>query len=178
MKINVRREPCNRLDENRTTKPQPILADRSESGRIEGLVSAEGLLPRELIAQSSAKPRALHDAGRPVDLLTVADALEARGESLNGQRHRLLETWARVGSSPATRGPTPGRFPGGPSCGALRRAAPTCTTCALLPAGLGEHRRGRLGYALQALVDHTDTEPSRLRDVLLAMCARRRARGE
>ncbi|MBN9695938.1 MAG: replicative DNA helicase [Zoogloea sp.] len=144
-----------------------ILADGSRVlDRIEGLVSVDDFYRADHRA-IFVTAKALHDSARPVDLLTVFDALEARGEADRvgglaylgdlgggGFLSSNAKAYARTIRERAI------------LRGLQQTAADIMSACAL-PAGRSPAEIAAEAEAsMQALVDHTDTEPSRLQDVL------------
>lgn len=144
-----------------------ILADGPRVlDRIEGLVSAEDFYRADhRVIFSVAK--ALHESGKAVDLLTVFDSLEARGEAdrVGGLAHLgdlnnggflacNSQAYARTIRERATlRG--------------LQQAAADIMAACSMPAGRSPADIAAQAEAsMQALVDRTDSEPSRLQDVL------------
>lgn len=144
-----------------------ILADGPRVlDRIEGLVSADDFYRADHRAIFSAA-KALHDSGQAVDLLTVFDSLEARGEvervggiaylgelGNGGFLASNAKAYALTIRERAT------------LRGLQQTAADIMAACALpagrSPADIAAEAESRM----QALTDHSDTEPSRLQDVL------------
>jgi replicative DNA helicase len=144
--------------------------------RIEGTVSA-GDFYRADHRQIFAAAKALHDAGKPVDLLTVADALAARGE---GEQTGGLAYLGEIAN---------GGFTAARSYAATIREKATLRglqqIAADVLAGLREpggplagrdRRRSRSRDA--GALDHSDTEPVRLQDALCDVLADVEARRE
>lgn len=144
-----------------------ILADGPRVlDRIESLVSAEDFYRADhrLIF---AAAKALHDAGKAVDLLTVADALEARGESELTGGFAYLGDLGNGGFLASNARAYAQTIRERATLRGLQQTAADIMTACSTPAGRSPADIAAQAEAsMQALVDRTDTEPSRLQDVL------------
>lgn len=144
-----------------------ILADGHRVlDRIEGLVSAEDFYRADHRAIFSTA-KALHDACRPVDLLTVADALEVRGESERTGGIAYLADLGNGGFVASNASAYARTLRERATLRGLQQTAADIMTACAMPAGRSPAEIAAEAEArMQALVDHSATEPSRLQDVL------------
>jgi len=148
--------------------------------RIEGTVSASDFYRADhrLIF---AVAKALHDAGKPVDLLTVADALDARGESAQTGGFAYLGELANGGFTAANARSYATTIRERATLRGLQQIAADVQACCASPAGRSPADiAAEAESAMQALVDHSATDPVRLQGALcdvLADVEDRRERG-
>ncbi len=134
--------------------------------RIEGTVSA-GDFYRADHRQIFAAAKALHDAGKPVDLLTVADALEARGEGEQTGGLAYLGEIANGGFTAANARSYAATIRERATLRGLQQIAADVLAGCTSPAGRSPAEIAAEAEAsMQALVDHSETEPVRLQDAL------------
>lgn len=134
--------------------------------RIEGAVSASDFYRADHRTIFTAA-KALHDAGRPVDLLTVDDALEARGESERTGGIAYLGNLGAGGFLASNAKAYARTIRERAILRGLQQTAADIMTACALPAGRSPADIAAEAEAsMQALTDHSDTEPSRLQDVL------------
>ncbi len=148
--------------------------------RIEGTVSASDFYRADhRLIFSAAK--ALHDAGKPVDVLTVSDALTARGESEQAGGLAYLGEIANGGFMAANARQYAATIRERATLRGLQQIAADALAACASPAGrtpaeiAAEAEAGML-----ALLDHSDSDPVRLHDALcdvLADVEDRRERG-
>lgn len=149
--------------------------------RIEGTVSVTDVYRADhRLIFSAAK--ALHDAGKPVDLLTVADALEARGESEQTGGLAYLGELANGGFTAANARSYAATIRERATLRGLQQiAADVLEGCACPDGRSPADIAAEAETAMHALVDHSETEPVRLQDalcdVLADVDARRERRG-
>lgn len=148
--------------------------------RTEGSVSAADFYRADHRAIYAAA-KALHDAGKPVDLLTVADALEARGESEQTGGLAYLGDLANGGFTAANARSYAATIRERATLRGLQQIAADVLEGCTSPAGRSPADiAAEAEAAMQALVDHSETEPARLGDALcdvLADVDARRERG-
>lgn len=148
--------------------------------RIEGTVSAADLY-RDDHRRIFTAAKALHDAGKAVDVLTVFDALTARGEADQAGGLAYLgelgngafsassaRRYAEIVRERATRR------------GLLQIAADLYDACTTPSGRVPAEIAAEAEAGMLALLDHTDTDPVRLQDALcdvLADVEDRRERG-
>lgn len=149
-----------------------ILADGPRVlDRIEGLAGPEDFYRADHRAIFSAA-KALHDSGRPVDLLTVADALDARGESERTGGIAYLGDLGNGGFVASNARAYAKTIRERATLRGLQQTAADIMSACALPAGRSPADIAAEAEArMQALVDHTDTEPSRLQDVFCDVLA-------
>lgn len=146
--------------------------------RIEGTVSAGDFYRADHRAIFSTA-KALHDAGKPVDLLTVADALEARGESEQTGGFAYLGDLANGAFTAANARSYAATIRERATLRGLQQVAVDALAACACPAGrtpadiAAEAEAGML-----ALLDHSDTEPSQLDSLLCDVLADVEARRE
>jgi replicative DNA helicase len=177
--------------ELRNLPPQSIEAEQGLLGailtnggnvldRIEGAVSAADLY-RDDHRRIFTAAKALHDAGKAVDVLTVFDALTARGEAekVGGLSYlgdlgngafsaSSARRYAEIIRERATRR------------GLLQIAAELQDACTTPSGRAPAEIAAEAEAGMLALLDHTDTDPVRLQDALcdvLADVEERRERG-
>jgi len=146
--------------------------------RIEGTVSvADFYRSDHRLIFSTAK--ALHDAGKPVDLLTVADALEARGEGKQTGGLAYLGDLANGGFTAANARSYAATIRERATLRGLQQIAADVLADCTSPAGRSPAEiAAEAETAMQALVDHSETEPVRLGDALCDVLADVEARRE
>ncbi|WP_398307386.1 replicative DNA helicase [Zoogloea sp.] len=144
-----------------------ILADGPRVlDRIEGLVSADAFYRADHRAIFSAA-KALHDAGKAVDLLTVFDSLEARGEVERVGGIAYLGELGNGGFLASNAKAYALTIRERATLRGLQQTATDILAACSTPAGRSPADIAAEAEAsMQALVDHSDTEPSRLQDVL------------
>lgn len=146
--------------------------------RIEGTVSA-GDFYRADHRQIFAAAKALHDAGKPVDLLTVADALEARGEREQTGGLAYLGEIANGGFTAANARSYAATIRERATLRGLQQIAADVLAGCTSPAGRSPAEIAAEAEAsMQSLVDHSETEPVRLQDALCDVLADVEARRE
>lgn len=148
--------------------------------RIEGAVSAADLY-RDDHRRIFTAAKALHDAGKPVDVLTVSDALTARGESDQTGGLAYLGEIVNGGFMAANARQYAATIRERATLRGLQQiAADTLASCAS-PAGRTPAQiAADAESGMLALLDHSDTDPVRLQDALcdvLADVEERRERG-
>ncbi len=148
--------------------------------RIEGAVSAADFY-RADHRTIFAAAKALHDSGRAVDLLTILDALEARGEADRAGGIAYLGDLGNFGFLAANAKAYAQTIRERATLRGLQQIAADALAACACPAGrtpaeiAAEAEAGML-----ALLDHSDTDPVRLQDALcdvLADVEDRRERG-
>ena len=148
--------------------------------RIEGAVSATDLY-RDDHRRIFTAAKALHDAGKPVDVLTVADALTARGESEQTGGLAYLGDIANGGFTAANARGYAATIRERATLRGLQQVAADALAACACPAGRSPAEIAAEAEAgMLALLDHTDTDPVRLQDALcdvLADVEDRRERG-
>lgn len=144
-----------------------ILVDGSRVlDRIEGAVTAADFY-RADHRTIFATAKALHDSGRAVDLLTVFDALEARGEADRAGGLAYLGELGNCGFLASNAKAYARTIRERATLRGLQQTAADILTACATPAGRSPAEIAEEAEAsMQALVDHSDTEPSRLQDVL------------
>lgn len=146
--------------------------------RIEGTASAGDFyrVDHRLIFSAA---KALHDAGKPVDLLTVADALEARGESEQTGGLAYLGELANGGFTAANARSYAATIRERATLRGLQQIAADVLADCTSPAGRSPAEiAAEAETAMQALVDHSETEPARLGDALCDVLSDVEARRE
>jgi replicative DNA helicase len=148
--------------------------------RIEGAVSASDFY-RDDHRRIFSAAKALHDAGKAVDIVTVSDALTARGESDQaGGFAYLVDLGNGSFSASSARRYAEIVRERATLRGLQQIAADTLASCAS-PAGRTPAQIAAEAEAgMLALLDHSDTDPVRLQDALcdvLADVEDRRERG-
>ncbi|WP_298625632.1 DnaB-like helicase N-terminal domain-containing protein, partial [uncultured Zoogloea sp.] len=139
--------------------------------RIEGTVSASDFYRADHHLIFSAA-KALHDAGKPVDLLTVADALEARGERKQTGGLAYLGDIANGGFTAANARSYAATIRERATLRGLQQIAADVLAGCTSPAGRSPADIAAEAEAsMQALVDHSETEPVRLQDALCDVLA-------
>ncbi|MBN8283752.1 replicative DNA helicase [Zoogloea sp.] len=134
--------------------------------RIEGTVTAADFY-RADHQTIFATAKALHDAGKAVDLLTVLDALEARGEADRAGGLGYLGELGNGGFLAANARSYAGTIRERATLRGLQQTAADILAACSMPAGRSPADIAAQAEAsMQALVDHSDTEPARLQDVL------------
>lgn len=144
-----------------------ILADGPRVlDRIEGLVGATDFYRADhRVIFSAAK--ALHDAGKAVDLLTVFDVLEARGETDRAGGLGYLGDLGNGGFLASNAKAYALTIRERATLRGLQQTAADIMAACALPAGRSPADiAAEAESRMQALTDHSDTEPSRLQDVL------------
>ncbi len=146
--------------------------------RIEGAVSAADLY-RDDHRRIFTAAKALHDAGKPVDVLTVSDALTARGESDQTGGLAYLGEIANGGFMAANARQYAATIRERATLRGLQQiAADTLASCAS-PAGRTPAQIAAEAEAgMLALLDHTDSDPVRLQDAMCDVLADVEARRE
>ena len=148
--------------------------------RIEGTVSATDLY-RDDHRRIFTAAKALHDAGKAVDLLTVADTLEARGESEQTGGLAYLGDIANGGFTAANARSYAATIRERATLRGLQQIAADALAACASPAGRTPAEiAAEAESSMLALLDHSDTEPVRLQDALcdvLADVEERRERG-
>lgn len=148
--------------------------------RIEGTVSA-GDFYRADHRQIFAAAKALHDAGKPVDLLTISDALVARGESEQTGGFAYLGDIANGGFTAANARSYAASIREKATLRGLQQIAVDALAACATPAGRSPAEIAAEAEAgMLALLDHSDSDPARLQDLLcdvLADVDQRRERG-
>jgi len=144
-----------------------ILADGPRVlDRIESLVSAADFY-RDDHRLIFAAAKALHDAGKALDLLTVFDSLEARGEAERVGGFAYLGDLGNGGFLASNATAYAQTIRERATLRGLQQAAADIMAACSTPAGRSPADIAAQAEAsMQALVDRTDTEPSRLQDVL------------
>lgn len=148
--------------------------------RIEGAVSAADFYRADhRLVFSAAK--ALHDAGKPVDLLTVADALQARGESDQTGGLAYLGELGNGGFLASNAKAYAQTIRERATLRGLQQIAADALEACANPAGRGPAEIAAEAEAgMLALLDHSDSEPARLQDLMCDVMAdvdRRSERG-
>ena len=139
--------------------------------RIEGAVSA-GDFYRDDHRRIFAAAKALHDAGKPVDVLTVADALSARGEGEQTGGLAYLGELANVGFLAAHAGAYARTVREKATLRGMQQIAADALAACANPAGRGPAEIAAEAEAgMLALLDHSDSEPARLQDLLCDVLA-------
>ena len=134
--------------------------------RIEGAVTAADFY-RADHRTIFAAAKALHDSGRAVDLLTVFDALEARGEADRAGGLAYLGELGNCGFLSSNAKAYALTIRERATLRGLQQTATDILAACSTPAGRSPADIAAEAEAsMQALVDHSDTEPSRLQDVL------------
>lgn len=148
--------------------------------RIEGTVSSADFYQADHRA-IFATAKALHDAGKAVDLLTVLDALEARGEADRAGGLAYLGELGNCGFLACNAKAYAQTIRERATLRGLQQTAADILAACAMPAGRSPAEiAAKAEASMLALVDHSDTEPSRLQDVLcdvLADVEHRRERG-
>ncbi len=148
--------------------------------RIESVVSASDFYRADHRLIFSAS-KALHDAGKPVDVVTVADTLSARGEDEQAGGIAYLGELGNGGFFAGNARQYAATIRERATLRSLQQiAADTLASCAS-PAGRTPAQIAAEAEAgMLALLDHSDTDPVRLQDALcdvLADVEDRRERG-
>lgn len=139
--------------------------------RIEGAVSAADFY-RDDHRRIFATAKALHDAGKPVDVLTVSDALAARGEGEQTGGLAYLGELANVGFLAAHAGAYARTVREKATLRGLQQIAVDALSACANPAGRGPAEIAAEAEArMLALLDHSDSEPARLQDLLCDVLA-------
>lgn len=134
--------------------------------RIESLVSAEDFYRADHRAIFAAA-KALHDAGKAADLLTVFDSLEARGEAERVGGIAYLGDLNNSGFLASNAKAYAQTIRERATLRGLQQAAADIMAACSTPAGRSPADIAAQAEAsMHSLVDRTDTEPSRLQDVL------------
>lgn len=148
--------------------------------RIEGAVTAADFY-RADHRTIFAAAKALHDSGRAVDLLTVFDALDARGEADRAGGLAYLGELGNCGFLASNAKAYAQTIRERATLRGLQQTAADILAACATPAGRSPAEIAAEAEAsMQALVDHTETEPVRLQDALcdvLADVEERRERG-
>lgn len=175
----------------RNLPPQSIEAEQgllgailTNGGRvldvIEGAVSAADLY-RDDHRRIFIAAKALHDAGKPVDVLTVSDALTARGESEQTGGLAYLGDIANGGFMAANARSYAATIRERATLRGLQQIGADVLAACASPAGRAPAEIAAEAEAgMLALLDHSDSDPVRLHDVLcdvLADVDERRERG-
>lgn len=149
-----------------------ILADGPRVlDRIEGLVGATDFYRADHRAIFSAA-KALHDAGKAVDLLTVFDSLEARGEVERVGGIAYLGELGNGGFLASNAKAYALTIRERATLRSLQQTAADILAACSTPAGRSPADIAAQAEAsMQALVDRTDTEPSLLQDALCDVLA-------
>ncbi len=146
--------------------------------RIEGTVSAADFY-RADHQTIFATAKALHDSGKAVDLLTVLDALEARGEADRAGGLGYLGELGNCGFLAGNAKAYAQTIRERATLRGLQQTAADILTACATPAGRSPAEIAAEAEAsMQALVDHSDTEPIRLQDALCDVVADVQARME
>lgn len=146
--------------------------------RIEGAVGAADFY-RDDHRRIYATAKALHDVGKPVDVLTVSDALAARGEAEQTGGLAYLGELANVGFLAAHAGAYARTVREKATLRGLQQIAADVLAGCASPAGRSPAEIAAEAEAsMQSLVDHSDTEPVRLQDALCDVLADVEARRE
>ncbi len=146
--------------------------------RIEGAVSAADFY-RADHRTIFAAAKALHDSGRAVDLLTVFDALEARGEADRAGGLAYLGELGNCGFLASNAKAYALTIRERATLRGLQQTAADILAACATPAGRSPAEIAAEAEAsMQALVDHTGTEPIRLQDALCDVVADVQARME
>ena len=141
--------------------------------RIEGAVSACDFYRADHRAIFTAA-KALHDASKPVDVLTVADALAARGEAEQTGGLAYLGELANVGFMAAHARQYAATIREKATLRGLQQIAVDALGACANPAGRGPADiAAEAEAAMLALLDHSDSEPAHLQDVLCGRTGRR-----
>ena len=148
--------------------------------RIEGTVSAADFY-RDDHRRIFSAAKALHDSGKAVDIVTVSDALTARGESDQAGSFAYLVDLGDSGFTAANARSYAATIRERATLRGLQQiAADTLASCAS-PAGRTPAQiAADAESGMLALLDHSDSDPVRLHDVLcdvLADVDERRERG-
>lgn len=139
--------------------------------RIEGAVSAADFY-RADHQTIFATAKALHDAGKAVDLLTVFDALEARGEADRAGGLAYLGQLGNCGFLASNAKAYALTIRERATLRGLQQTAADILAACATPAGRSPAEIAAEAEAsMQALVDHSDTEPVRLQDALCDVVA-------
>jgi len=148
--------------------------------RIEGAVTAADFY-RADHRTIFAAAKALHDSGRAVDLLTVFDALEARGEADRAGGLAYLGELGNCGFLSSNAKAYALTIRERATLRGLQQTATDILAACSTPAGRSPAEIAAEAEAgMLALLDHTDTDPVRLQDALcdvLADVEDRRERG-
>lgn len=148
--------------------------------RIEGAVSAADLY-RDDHRRIFTAAKALHDAGKAVDVLTVSDALTARGESEQTGGLAYLGDIANGGFMAANARSYAATIRERATLRGLQQIGADVLAACASPAGRAPAEIAAEAEAgMLALLDHSDSDPVRLHDVLcdvLADVDERRERG-
>ena len=146
--------------------------------RIEGAVSAADLY-RDDHRRIFTAAKALHDAGKPVDVLTVFDALTARGEIEQAGGLAYLGEIANGGFTAANAKSYATTIRERATLRGLQQIAADVLSGCASPAGRSPADiAAEAETAMQALVDHSETDPVRLQDALCDVLADVEARRE
>lgn len=138
---------------------------------IEGAVSAADFY-RADHRTIFATAKALHDAGKAVDLLTVFDSLEARGETERAGGIAYLGELGNCGFLAGNAKAYARTIRERATLRGLQQTASDILTACATPAGRSPAEIAAEAEAsMQALVDHTDTAPSLLQDALCDVLA-------
>lgn len=139
--------------------------------RIEGAVGAADFY-RDDHRRIYATAKALHDAGKPVDVLTVSDALAARGEAEQTGGLAYLGELANVGFLAAHAGAYARTVREKATLRGLQQIAADVLAGCASPAGRSPAEIAAEAEAgMLALLDHSDSEPARLQDLLCDVLA-------
>lgn len=139
--------------------------------RIEGAVSAADFY-RADHRTIFAAAKALHGSGRAVDLLTVFDSLEARGEAERVGGIAYLGELGNCGFLASNAKAYAQTIRERATMRALQQTASDILAACALPAGRSPAEIAAEAEAsMRTLVDHSDTEPSRLQDVVCDVLA-------
>lgn len=148
--------------------------------RVEGVVSAADLY-RDDHRRIFSAAKALHDAGKAVDVLTVSDALTARGESEQTGGLAYLGDIANGGFMAANARSYAATIRERATLRGLQQIGADVLAACASPAGRAPAEIAAEAEAgMLALLDHSDSDPVRLHDVLcdvLADVDERRERG-
>lgn len=134
--------------------------------RIEGAVSAPDFY-RDDHRRIFAAAKALHDACKPVDVLTVADALAARGEAEQTGGLAYLGELANGGFTAANARSYAATVREKATLRGLQAIAADALAACATPAGRSPAEIAAEAEAgMLALLDHSYSEPARLQDLL------------
>lgn len=175
----------------RNLPPQSIEAEQGLLGailtnggnvfdRIEGVVGASDFYRADHRLIFSAG-KALHDAGKPVDVVTVADTLSARGEDEQAGGIAYLGELGNGGFFAGNARQYAATIRERATLRSLQQiAADTLASCASPSGRTPAQIAAEAEAGMLALLDHSDTDPVRLQDALcdvLADVEDRRERG-
>lgn len=134
--------------------------------RIEGVVSTADFYNADH-RTIFATAKALHDAGKAVDLLTVFDALEARGEADRAGGLPYLGELGNCGFLASNATAYARTIQERATLRGLQQTASDILAACATPAGRSPAEIAAEAEAsMQAMVDHSDTEPVRLQDAI------------